>query len=640
MERGRQLVHRQIQHTSLEPPNSRSGRDKLPKTVPTQKIMPSRLKSSLSLTEIEDVAPAEELSTSLRAEVTAGASDNENDGSEDQRDNFGDLGKREHYTKVMCSLRRRRANITEEQGGLLDSRKYKGQTSKWAEMNQEDSELKSHDSSNEDASADEDAPSEDHSSKASDSRESGSQLASENTEDAVSDSGQSDPSDIEGRLFSKEAAEEKRKPVEFQINAKLDARAVVEDSFQPPKSLASALASQQRLVDSLRIQAHQDATRGTAVKVQLSLWQRVLENRIRLEKVIGGRGLGRIAPSSYRKLLNVSQAEISPSAAQAVQDHLSLLDSIQQQSKSLLQVLLELLRGTGLCSDGLQAEIAAIGGKRRRSQTDEGGGDLDEDELGANHLKQLSACLQFGREVLQPFASSVFERHASDSTSFASTAIEADSNKFEKGAQADTLRALNQSINEKVEAAMSSEKARMLIDRTRKFRGDANDRIGMSFVADGLGGKNFDEQDESGQQRAALRTECVVDPETFDDSDFYSSLLRSLIDSSTLCIRGSAINSDGAPRSLFPSRTNTKSRGIDTRASKGRKLRFEVIEKVANFMPCIKDRERWTAEMKERLFNILPGRIATADRADDYSDSEQEQSAAQTMEMGGLQLFA
>jgi protein AATF/BFR2 len=69
------------------------------------------------------------------------------------------------------------------------------------------------------------------------------------------------------------------------------------------------------------------------------------------------------------------------------------------------------------------------------------------------------------------------------------------------------------------------------------------------------------------------------DTEVFDDSDFYSKLLRELIDSGT---RGS-VEAANMGRAFLK---KTK-RQVDTKASKGRKLRYDVHAKLVNFMPAV-----------------------------------------------------
>ncbi|KAG8825399.1 rRNA-processing protein bfr2 [Serendipita sp. 399] len=114
--------------------------------------------------------------------------------------------------------------------------------------------------------------------------------------------------------------------------------------------------------------------------------------------------------------------------------------------------------------------------------------------------------------------------------------------------------------------------------------------------------------------------------ELFDDADFYQQLLREVIE-------GKAVNGNTLVLSVARSppltfirfvssgydendgtghRPKKLKKQVDTRASKGRKLRYEVHEKIQNFMvpvPTIID--GWHEEKIDELFASLLGRSAT-----------------------------
>ncbi|KAG8818810.1 rRNA-processing protein bfr2 [Serendipita sp. 401] len=97
-----------------------------------------------------------------------------------------------------------------------------------------------------------------------------------------------------------------------------------------------------------------------------------------------------------------------------------------------------------------------------------------------------------------------------------------------------------------------------------------------------------------------LQTEEI---ELFDDADFYQQLLREVIE-------GKAVN--GYDENELWSRPKKIKKQVDTRASKGRKLRYEVHEKIQNFMvpvPTIVD--GWHDEKVDELFMSLLGRSSS-----------------------------
>ncbi|KAJ5907365.1 hypothetical protein N7495_000047 [Penicillium taxi] len=129
----------------------------------------------------------------------------------------------------------------------------------------------------------------------------------------------------------------------------------------------------------------------------------------------------------------------------------------------------------------------------------------------------------------------------------------------------------------------------------------------------------------------------------YDDTVFYQSLLRDLVEQR---MSSSDAMTDGLDKlSQLPSRLpihpitgmrNDKvKRDIDTRASKGRKMRFTVHEKLQNFM-APEDRGVWTVRARDEFFASLLGKTASGllgegDESSDDSDDDREE--------GGLRLF-
>ena len=101
-----------------------------------------------------------------------------------------------------------------------------------------------------------------------------------------------------------------------------------------------------------------------------------------------------------------------------------------------------------------------------------------------------------------------------------------------------------------------------LLDRTRK-RKDKHTRIGQPQ------GEDEDEEAER------------ADTELFDDTDYYQQLLRDVI-----AARGGSDGLGGEQQWQLQQRERKAKRKktVDTKASKGRKLRYEVHAKLQNFM--------------------------------------------------------
>lgn len=111
------------------------------------------------------------------------------------------------------------------------------------------------------------------------------------------------------------------------------------------------------------------------------------------------------------------------------------------------------------------------------------------------------------------------------------------------------------------------------------------------------------DEDEGGHDASAARENV------FDDTDFYQQLLRDVIES-----RGSGLGDGGGePEWVQRQRARKAKRKttVDVKASKGRKLRYQVHEKLQNFMvPIEASRGAWHEEQIDELFGSLLGRTA------------------------------
>jgi len=91
----------------------------------------------------------------------------------------------------------------------------------------------------------------------------------------------------------------------------------------------------------------------------------------------------------------------------------------------------------------------------------------------------------------------------------------------------------------------------------------------------------------------------------FDDSDFYHHLLRELIEKKT------AASSDSAEvgrQWLQVQKLRAKlKKKVDTRASKGRKVRYDIHTKLVNFMAPVSEPDQMTDSSKNELFSSLFG---------------------------------
>ncbi|KAB8227500.1 apoptosis antagonizing transcription factor-domain-containing protein [Aspergillus alliaceus] len=157
---------------------------------------------------------------------------------------------------------------------------------------------------------------------------------------------------------------------------------------------------------------------------------------------------------------------------------------------------------------------------------------------------------------------------------------------------------------------------------------------------------------ESGD-RAAKRARKIADEDQepiYDDTIFYQSLLRDLVEqrmsSSDAITNGIDTLHIQLPSrgglSIHPvtgMRKDKVKRDVDTRASKGRKMRFDVHEKLQNFM-APEDRGTWTTHAREEFFASLLGKTASGMLGEgDDEDASAAEESDEDREEGGLRLF-
>lgn len=120
----------------------------------------------------------------------------------------------------------------------------------------------------------------------------------------------------------------------------------------------------------------------------------------------------------------------------------------------------------------------------------------------------------------------------------------------------------------------------------------------------------------------------------FDDADFYGILLKELLEQRN-AEAGSGAQLDLAAQQWEAARRAGKTKkNVDTKASKGRKLRYTVHEKLQNFM-APEDRGTWGQRQVDELFGSLLGRKmilgegqgdANSAEADGYESGAEEEA--------------
>jgi protein AATF/BFR2 len=142
-----------------------------------------------------------------------------------------------------------------------------------------------------------------------------------------------------------------------------------------------------------------------------------------------------------------------------------------------------------------------------------------------------------------------------------------------------TLKMLNQDPFQQVQIAMQDEER--LIRRTRLHRDTQKRRLGTP------------------QQASEMQQEFA---DIYDDNDFYQVLLKDWT-----AAHGTLSNDSSIAAVVVKNIKKVHREGVDLRASKGRKLRFDVHAKLVNYMVPAVERGSWPDSKIDELYASLLG---------------------------------
>ncbi|XP_060070017.1 protein AATF-like [Ylistrum balloti] len=335
--------------------------------------------------------------------------------------------------------------------------------------------------------------------------------------------------------------------------------------------------------------------KGKAAKAQLGIWDSLLENRIKLQKVVG---LVNQLPQpdtwgtfedNSEKGDNFTQTSLTAQASLQ-----NLLDKLLQ-----LQTVL-LLQNTETRHIAMGTNSSAKSVKEARSEEDdEEITSESETEEAEDNIKSLIQKTGVKRKLtLDEYSETLTKKHK-DFLGFRNTAIQKwyDRTRLVSGkVNSKSFSSFDQSALKQIEQILGDKER--LIKRTQLKRS----------VFRVLGTvENADQEEITPDKQISTDLDNLknYDPEIFDDSDFYHQQLRELIE------RKAADTDNPVALSrhwleIQKLRKKVK-KNVDTKASKGRKTRYEVHKKLINFM-APEDRCSWTDESRDDLYKSLFGK--------------------------------
>ena len=300
--------------------------------------------------------------------------------------------------------------------------------------------------------------------------------------------------------------------------------------------------------------------KGLAIKKQLALSDSLLETRIQMQKI-----LGKVNQFPQPDVWNEFKTEGDENYRKAVKKS-------QLGLKKLLDGLLELKTSMVNANPDLKRPFA-------QSESD-----LDEsDDDNSDTVKDLEPCpkkmklseysrlLEERHKALIPYRNETIEKW-NDKTRLASGSV---NKKSFSGFETSTLKQIEH----------------ILTDKSRLVKRTQNKRSSYRILGQ--------------PERDTLAGEEAFDPEIFDDDDFYHQLLRELIDRKTADVTDPLLL--GKQWLQIQKMRSKMKKKVDTKASKGRKTRYDIHAKLVNFMAPIYT-ESWKDETKNELFSSLFGK--------------------------------
>lgn len=309
--------------------------------------------------------------------------------------------------------------------------------------------------------------------------------------------------------------------------------------------------SQKLLDDENRQESMQ---KGVCVQNQLKMWERLLEMRIKMQSSL-------ITANSYphpEKFNRFCQDKQFKESTDKV------VKTIESTLENLLE-LQEILVGRYPESK----DVLKSAGSKRKLKTSKPGG-----RNKVARVNEFGSLIRDSYNDYKPFRNEVIQKW------------------HDRTKASSNVKNIHQSQNilKKIENALFSKDE--VIRKTQLYRG------GYKLFEEPPQQQKDDDGDEEGEPQQ------IYDEEIFEDSDFYHALLRELIEYKSNTIENpQEINAKLAELQRL---RNKMKKQVDTRASKGRKIRYVVHKKLVNFT-APDDNRRWTDDAKNELFTSLFG---------------------------------
>ncbi|KAI8922157.1 apoptosis-antagonizing transcription factor [Powellomyces hirtus] len=412
---------------------------------------------------------------------------------------------------------------------------------------------------------------------------------SEDDEEAEEDIGQGDDDDDDDNHSDEDDDEEEDEEGEDDDDEEDDEEPAGRDGRSEArlaKELEQLEVEEKKLIKTMSASAKSDVEKGHHVRAQITLWDGLLDSRIRIQRAVTV--ANRFPQPDIYSAFHSASEETQTSVAETSEELVSLVDDLLDLRTALISQNSHILP-----SYSAGALPSASSKHLSIPPFDEASG--------------LSTSLKRKRDHGDP--SALLETVWADirplDTQFKAyrdQTIDKWNSKVQVAAGIPLqkkFKAINQTVVSQINQILS-DKPR-LIKRSQLRRSD-HLPLGQSAPATALG-------DDTGDLQTDDAHLANYDEEIFDDGDYYQQLLKELIESRITDSDDAILN--GLKWAHFKSMKNKdkKKKRVDTKASKGRKVRFHVHDKLQNYM-APEPRGTWHDSMIDELFAGLLGQNA------------------------------
>ncbi|KAI5121507.1 hypothetical protein M0805_006544 [Coniferiporia weirii] len=338
------------------------------------------------------------------------------------------------------------------------------------------------------------------------------------------------------------------------------------------------------LSSTLKRTRDEERKKGKSVSRQLAMYDSLLDARIRLQKCVTS--MNRLPDAS-----GIPNYLLEPESRDAA-------NAMLAEAISLADDLFELQEKLIASRDSIKPPS-----RKRRKLDVQSGVDHDWEE----ELSESASQFEKLESALHPYVLTTLQKWSNKVLAISPSALLPSNRTKFSGNKANHVKSAVQLVDE----ALLDHRA--LVSRTRIWRGKGS-RIGSK------GGNDSENQNLAGTVSVDTNASDI-----FDDTDFYQSLLREVIDMRAGAGGARPDGLDDVAANWRAAQKQQKARRastVDTRASKGRKLRFEVHEKLQNFMapappPSVHGGSLWHEAQIDELFAGLLGKGFAAGAGED-----------------------